>query len=272
MSVNKIFLGLTALALAAVPAAAQKPAKAKPQTEVKISKGEVQLPRVDTVYVVQTRTDTVRVTRLDTVRMPFRVTRAETVFVTQQAQPLPQPPKIIGPIFASMFAGTTLPSGNIDRLYTAGMHVGGLVEWEQEARFFGIRAIGSFAQLGRENLGSTTIVGTGTPFLGTLGADFKLTPFHFTNGDIYAIAGGSWHFAKGIATVVNAANGTPDANGLYFQPANDSWKGRFGYQFGGGTDFRLAQQEMFVELKAMTLVNHSQNTWFLPLSFGLRFF
>src|SRR5205814_4241373 len=89
---------------------------AKSDQRITVSKGEVATARVDTVYV--TRYDTVIVTKTETVRVPFAVTKHDTV-VIQQAMPL-SVPILKGPLFAGFFVGTAMPSGNIDRLYTTG--------------------------------------------------------------------------------------------------------------------------------------------------------
>ncbi|HEU4996655.1 MAG TPA: hypothetical protein VFT29_17685, partial [Gemmatimonadaceae bacterium] len=119
------------LALGASDARSQDTARSRPRAEqrIKVSKGEVTLagaPRTDTVFL--TRTDTVFLTRRDTVRVPRMVVRVDTVVRT----PPPPPTVPRGALYFGLYGGPTAPSGNVDRLYGNGAHIGGALGWENE--------------------------------------------------------------------------------------------------------------------------------------------
>src|SRR5688500_1018707 len=106
---------------------------------INISKGEV---------VTTVRTDTVYVTRYDTVRVNNTIVRVDTVTVTPPA-PLVIP-RVKGPMFWGVYAGTTWPYGNIDRVYTNGFHGGGVLGFESQTSPIGVRFDGAMTQLGKE--------------------------------------------------------------------------------------------------------------------------
>jgi hypothetical protein len=58
----------------------------------------------------------------------------------------------------------------------------------------------------------------------------------------------------------------------FYRPASDGWTTRFGWNAGGGADFQLGQQELFVEARAVAVRSDAAWTWFVPVSLGIRFF
>ena len=260
-------LGLTlAMGVAAAQKPSPSPKTAKADQRITISKGEV-ASAVDTVYV--TRFDTVFITRADTVRLPFAVVKHDTVVMTAPA-PMPVIP-VKGPFYAGFLAGSTLPSGNIDRLYSTGFHLGALVGVEQDDALLGGRLTATIAQLGRHSGFASNQVGANTPLLLTLSGDLKVMPLTFGTWRLYGVGGVNYNAYRDIATVARNGTGFTAAQGWYV-PAKTGWTNRFGFNVGGGADFELAGQSMFIESRAMTFHSDGARSWFVPISLGLRYF
>jgi hypothetical protein len=242
------------------------------QTRINISKGEVVPARVDTVYV--TRYDTVTNT----------VTRIDTVTVTSPAPVVI--PKIHGPFYFGAYAGSTWPWGNIDRVYTNGYNVGGVLGWEARHSPLGLRFDGSVAQLGREfGVAETSLTpvnyGSGTALLMQLGADAKLNLFMTHGWNFYGIGGLNGYRYKRLALTTNADgdNAVGNANcdfalrgSCYINANNNSWDNAWGFNFGAGTDFHIGSQDMFLEARYMGMQKYDARSWTLPISLGVRFF
>jgi len=264
-------LGLACIATAAAaqgttPSPNTKTAKS--DQRITISKGEVAVARVDTVYV--TRYDTVTVTKLETVRVP--VIEHDTVII-QQAAPLPAP-LIKGPFYGGFFVGTAMPSGNIDRLYTTGLHAGGILGYEEKNAFLGARFTGTYTQLSAESGLPSSVVGTMTPVLFSASADLKVMPLTFPTWKLYAIGGITNNVYRGLATVSKAGSGVTgvDGHGGWYAPAPTDWTSKLGFSVGGGADFQLGSQELYFEARTMALNAHGARTWFVPVSIGFRYF
>jgi len=265
-----------ALTLVASPLTAQTQDTAKlrrttSEQRIGISKGEVvSAPRVDTVFV----------TRYDTVRVNNTIVRVDTVTVVPPA-PISMP-KIVGPMYWGLYAGNTRPAGNIDRLYTNGYHAGGVIGYENQHSFWGLRANADLAQINREQGRATALVGTGTPLLWTLGADLKIKPLNFSGWDLYAIGGGQFNAYKRIATARSdnsslgfcgaGFDGHPGSDSCYTPASDTKWKGALGFNFGAGLDFHIGSQDMFFEGRYQTMQKDGGTTWMLPISLGVRYF
>lgn len=237
------------------------------QTRINISKGEVVPARVDTVYV--TRYDTVTNT----------VTRIDTVTVTP---PVPVViPTVRGPFYWGLYAGSTWPWGNIDRVYTNGFHGGGVLGFEPRHSPLGLRFDGSVAQLGKEQQGfTTTQQGSGTSLLMQLGGDAKLNLFMTHGWNFYGIGGLNAYRYKRISLTTNDDEvnvGNPNCDyvvrgSCYVNANNTSWNNAFGFNFGAGTDFHIGSQDMFLEARYMGMQKYGARSWTLPISLGVRYF
>ena len=266
-------LGLAAaLSFAASTMAAQgtdtTKLKTTSQKRINISKGEV-VTRVDTVYQ----------TRIDTVRVDNTIVRVDTVTVATPAPVIL--PKIKGPMYWGLFGGASRPYGNVDRVYTNGFHAGGLVGWEQQSGFLGLRLDGLVNQMGREETltgpaggYSSLNVGSGTPLLMALSADLKVKPINRGGWDLYAIGGVNFNRYRGVAITSSNSQGPCDfrVRGECFANASSKWANKFGFNFGLGTDFHIGSQDMFVEYRMSALRAHESNTWVNPISIGVRYF
>jgi len=238
------------------------------QTRISISKGEVVQPaRVDTVYV--TRYDTVSNT----------ITRVDTVTVTPPA-PLVIP-KVRGPFYWGLYAGSTLPEGTIDEVYTNGWHGGLVAGWEGRHSPLGLRFDGAINQLGKEQFGFTgTEQGSSTSLLGQIGADAKLNVIMVRGWNFYGVGGVNGYRYKRIALASNdATSGVGSGNcdfaagdDCFVNANNQEWRNAFGYNLGLGTDFHIGSQDMFIETRAMGMRKYGRTSWTIPVSLGLRYF
>jgi hypothetical protein len=271
-SITTCALGLAAaLPFASTLAAQQDTTKLRKTTSssqrIPISKespGEVVTVRVDTVYV--TRYDTVRTT----------LTRVDTVTVTPPLALVI--PTVKGPMFWGLFAGSTRPYGNIDRVYTNGFHGGGVLGWESQKSPIGIRLDGGVTQVGREETMTanytSTQIGSGTPLWMHLAADLKVKPLNFGGWAFYALGGLNINRYRGIALTSSNSQGPNDffVRGESFENASTKWKSAIGFNFGLGTDFHIGSQDMFLEYRYVAARTNSSNSYLNPISLGVRYF
>lgn len=232
---------------------------------ISVTKGEpAPAPRVDTVYV----------TRYDTIRVNNTVVRVDTVTVMQ---PLPPAPVVVkGPMFWGVYAGTTWPWGNIDRIYTNGFHGGLVLGWESQDSWLGLRFDGAMSQIGRETLPgyNQNQIGSGTPLILHLAADLKVKAINVGGWALYGIGGLNYQRYKRIATAATTGNGCNFTirGDCYTNANNTSWSDKFGFNFGAGTDFHIGSQDMFLEFRYFATPANGARSWTLPISLGVRYF
>jgi hypothetical protein len=272
-------LGLAAaLTLVASPLIAQQQdttrLRTTSQQRINVSKGEVQtVTRVDTVYV----------TRYDTIRVDNTIVRVDTVTVTPPAPVVL--PRVTGPMYWGLYGGSTWPWGNVDRVYTNGFHFGGVLGWEPQHGFLGLRLDGAMSQLGREDELRTVGIGdeqmgSGTPLMLHLAGDVKVKPLNFGGWALYGIGGLNYNRYKRIALVSSSDQDEPGDNpcdfvvrdACYQNANNESWSDKFGFNFGAGLDFHIGSQDMFLEARWMTIQANDARTWTVPISLGVRYF
>jgi hypothetical protein len=268
-------LGLAAALTLTSDLAAQDTTRLRRPSDQRISiqKGEVALPpRVDTVYV----------TRYDTVRVDNVVVRVDTVTV---ATPAPVVlPKIKGPMFWGIYAGSTRPYGNIDRVHTNGFHGGGVLGWESQHSPVGFRLDGAVSQMGREETliagGYTaTNIGSGTALMMHLAADLKLKALNYGGWAFYGIGGLNYNRYRAVALSSSNSRGPcTAADGGFvirnecFSNAESKWSDKFGFNFGVGTDFHIGSQDMFLEYRWIAARANRSNSYINPISLGVRYF
>ena len=269
-SITTCALGLAAaLTAVASPLAAQDSAKVRRPSDqrINISKGEVSTARTDTVFV----------TRYDTVRVNNTIVRIDTVTVTP---PMPVAiAKVRGPMYWGIAAGPNRPYGNVDRVYTNGFHGMGVLGWESQNSPFGVRLDGGVSQFGREetlkNVGFTANqIGSGTPLMMHLAGDLKVAPLIFRGWKFYGIGGLNFNRYRGMALTSSNSKGPCDFNirGECFENATTSWTTKVGFNFGAGTDFHIGSQDMFLEYRWLASRSNSSNTYTNPISLGVRYF
>lgn len=266
-------LGLAAaLTLVASPLAAQQQDTTRLRTtstqRISVSKGEV---------VTEVRVDTVYVTRYDTVRVDNTIVRVDTVTVTP---PMPVVvPRVTGPMYWGIYGGSSWPWGNIDRVYTNGFHFGGLLGWEPQHGFFGVRFDGAMSQFGREDelrtvgIGATQM-GSGTALMLHLAGDLKVKPLNFGGWALYGIGGVNYNRYKRIALAAEQGNNCDFTvrGACYSNANNEQWSDKFGFNFGAGLDFHIGSQDMFLEARYFAVPANGARSWMLPISLGVRYF
>jgi len=266
-SITTCALGLAAaLSFASSLAAQQDTTKLRKSTtsdtRINVSKGEVAAPRTDTVYV----------TRYDTVRVNNNIVRVDTVTVTPPVEYVA--PRIKGPFYWAVFGGTTWPWGNIDRVYTNGFHAGGAIGIESQDSPIGFRLDGGVSQVGREAGFTDPLTGgTGTPLMAHLAADLKAKVLMFRGWAFYGVGGLNYNATKRIALASGTGN---DCNftvrGACYETAGDNWKNHFGFNFGLGTDFHIGSQDMFIEGRYVAIQADGARSYMVPMSIGVRYF
>ena len=270
MNRQRIAASLVAVVLLSGALAAQDTTrKVGSEQRVQISKGEVALPRVDTVYV--TRRDTVYVRWTDTVRTRHYVPQT---FVRVDTMMVPVERKISrNPLYVGLYTGMTSPVSEADVLYTNGVHVGALVGWDGLNQFLGVRGKAEFAELGRQFTSASTLRASEAPLMGSLGLDLKVMPLNLNGWRLYGVGGISANSFKGLATVASSGEGVLDpTTGGWYTPASTGWSTLFGFNAGGGADVQLGRHDMFIEARAVALQSKGAQTWTVPISLGLRFF
>ena len=225
----------------------------------KESPGEVVTVRVDTVYVTRHDTVTTTILRIDTVTVTAPVALGI--------------PKVKGPMFWGVYAGSTWPAGNIDRLYTNGFHGGGVLGWESQSNPFGLRLDGGVSQIGREAGFTTTQVGSGTPLYMYLAADVKAKAIMVRGWSFYGVAGLNANRIKRIALASTTGNECDFLlRGSCYENAPTTWKTKIGYNLGLGVDFHIGSQDMFFEARRFTISTDGAGSHTIPFSLGVRFF
>lgn len=270
MNKHSIAASLVGAALLSGTLAAQDTTrKVKSEQRVQISKGEVTLPKIDTVFV--TRRDTVYVRWTDTVRTTRYVPQT---FVRVDTMMVPVERKIVrNLLYVGLYTGMTAPVSEADVLYTNGVHVGGMIGWDGLNQFLGVRGKAEFAELGRQYTSAATLLTNTAPMLGSLGVDLKVMPLNLNGWRLYGIGGISANTYKGLATIASAGEGVSDpATGGWYTPASSGWSTLFGFNAGGGADVQLGRHDMFIEARAVALQSKGAQTWTVPISLGLRFF
>jgi opacity protein-like surface antigen len=271
----------SALAIVATQLAAQQDTTRLRRTSsdrrITVSKGEVEM-----------KTDTLYVTRYDTVRVERTLVRVDTVAVATPAPVLPA--KLPANWYWGLFAGGTGPTGDIDRVNTNGYHLGAVAGWEPKNSWIGGRLAVSYIQVGREQGLPVAFVGTELPQMWQFAADIK-PKANFGGWSLYGIGGLGFNSYQRLATVsesddlaVNPLSALPSDNvsddiqvcGLEdnacYRPATDSWRTKFSWNFGAGTDFHIGSQDMFLEWRWNPIQTHGGWTWYMPISLGLRYF
>jgi hypothetical protein len=265
---SAVVIGSAALTLAADSALAQ--ARSTQQIPVrKESPGEVAPPRVDTVTVY--RTDTLRMTRVDTVMDTRTVVRVDTVM---QAAPLPVIPEI-GGFYLGLATGASMPAAN----FNDSDHTGWRVELP-----FGIDPVGSRLGL-RFNVGYSkyephsglkTLLDDAQLF--NADADLKVRLFGVSPRSariqLYGIGGGSYNRFKDILEHNASGFQVGDSNGGATVPTtpDHSWHDGWGYNVGGGAEIGKGATNLFIESRFASFSGKITDIRHVPLVIGVTWY
>jgi hypothetical protein len=265
---SAVVIGSAALTLAAGSVSAQ----ARSTTQIPVRKespGEVAPPRVDTVTVY--RTDTLHMTRVDTVMDTRTVVRVDTVM---QAAPIPVIPQI-GGFYLGLATGASMPAAN----FNDSDHPGWRVELP-----FGIDPIGSRLGL-RVNLGYSkyeahsglkTLLDDAQLF--NADADLKLRLVGIsprsTRIQLYAIGGGSYNRFKDILEHSRTQYQVGDSNGGGAVPVtpDHGWHSGWGYNAGGGAEIGKGATNIFIESRFASFSGELTDIRHVPLVIGVTWY
>ena len=157
----------------------------------------------------------------------------------------------------------------------------------------GARMTGSYTQVGREQGLPVALVGTSLPMMWQFSTDLKLKA-PIGGWALYGIGGLGFNSIKHMATVADdpdlvvqpldavlddenaqvcgfSDNNDPTDLNCYRLPSH-SWRTKFSWNFGFGTDFHIGSQDMFLEWRWNPIQTNGAYTWYMPISLGLRYF
>jgi hypothetical protein len=190
-------------------------------------------------------------------------------------------PKVNGPFYWGMYLGSYWPEAALDRVYTNGWGGGLVLGWEARHRPLGIRFDASGNQLGKEQFGFTGAQqGSSTSMVFQAGADLKLNLLMTHGWNFYGIGGINGYRYKRVALSSNSSAATLGSGNCDFTAGDDcfvnannsEFQSAWGYNVGGGTDFHIGSQDMFLEVRGLALQKYGHPSWTVPISLGVRFF
>jgi hypothetical protein len=261
--------------------AAMAAAQATSQTRIPVQKeapGEVVPAKVDTVTLY--RTDTTRIYSTDTVRLnvPGPVT-VNTVTVTHvdtvTLQPLMMPPKMNGGFYMGLGAGQSLPWSSIRSPNGTGAGAQLNVGWQGLKNFIGVRADENYVYYAEnddyQNLGPH-------PQVWNTNLDLKLQVPYLTHlwgyaprFTVYAIGGGTYARYENLR--VSLDQGQPGFGVDNVGLVDNTWRGNWGYNVGGGISFHWKSTELFAESRVIAFnTSVSPTARQIPITFGMDWY
>jgi hypothetical protein len=282
--------GAALIALDASASMAQDTTHARPRSTKRISvkkeSGEVApMPRVDTVTVF--RTDTLSVTRVDTVTQTNTVVRTDTL-----VQTITRPIPASGSWYGGLAGGVTVPAGGLQNLNETGGTGQLQFGWQPVHSILGGRLDASYSRFRRAFGFADENFAIATPLLGFTNAftrspdvwNFNLSAKvqvpgvegwfgHAVTFQPYLIGGGGFatydhlpqEFSDGSFLIVrNGIVQTTNGiiiNGVTVDNFDTGWHTSWGWNAGGGLAWRFGHQELFVESRVLGY-NSSRNDFF----------
>jgi hypothetical protein len=250
----------------AVTAGAQ--AKKKPTTKRRVRSAQ---PIPIRKEVVAAKTDTVVVTRVDTVTIRGRTdTVTNTVMRYDTVTRMVYPPLAPLPgIFFGVGAGADIPMNNI-RAVTKDGWAGQL----QAGYFptnspFGIRVDGTYGQIPARTKDCPTC---SNPKMWTVGGDVILRlPLDRTsklNPVLYVFGGGGWaNFSSVDIRQTNVIGGCANTRVPCFQNGGKAY-----WDVGPGVDFSVAGLHLYAEGRYMSILTNNASTHLFPVYGGIKFY
>jgi hypothetical protein len=300
--------GAALIALDASASLAQDTTHARPRSTKRISvkkeSGEVApMPRVDTVTIY--RTDTLSLTRVDTVTRTNTIVRTDTL-----VQTITRPIPAIGSFYGGIAGGVMVPAGGLSDVNQTGGTGMLQLGWQPIHSVLGVRADASYSRF-RRAFGFANDFPVATPLLGfsplvdrspniwNFNLDLKVaipgieTAFgHAVTFQPYLLGGGGFVTYDHLPQVTNdgiiivASNGVVQTtNGVILTnvtPLNfdTGWHSDWGWNAGGGLAWRFSNKELFVESRVIGF--HRKNADFpniswrqarqVPIVFGMNFY
>lgn len=292
----KYLLGATTmLVLGASIALAQDTSKARPRSQqrIPISKdnpttttrttGGTRGGRVDTVTVVQYKTDTLRVTtqlpgRVDTVR----TTNTVTVHDTVQLAPPPRIMRFPTGVYFGLAGGVTAPNGALFNPNSSGPTAQLNLGWQSLDMPIGVRLDANWAKPGEDAFYAGA---QADPDIINISGDLKLNLpwFHHMFGlnpmfNLYAIGGGTYTSYKNLPYRMNSGVPCPTGSNcittlINVRAGEPEWNSKFGWNAGGGASIGWKRTEIFFETRVLGFTpENSPMARQNPFVLGVNFF
>lgn len=218
--------------------------------------------------VPTTKTDTVIVTRVDTVTVRGRTdTVTSTVVRYDTVTRLVYPPLAPLPgLFFGLGAGANIPMNNIRAVTKDGFAVQGQVGWFPSANSaFGLRADATYGQTPHRE---TDCRGCSDPKEWTVGGDailrFPIDRTSKLNPVLYAFAGGGWLNFSSIDSRQTGAFGRSEPS---FKNGGKAY-----WDLGPGVDFTVGGLHFYAEGRWMTIMTDNKSAHMFPVYGGLKFY
>lgn len=266
-------------ALGATILGAQDTTKTGPRSTktIKIRKeaGELAKPVHDTVTVY--RTDTLRLTA-PPVTVHDTVTRTNTVTVTRidtvSVKPEMPPVRLPNGMYVGLSGGLSTPNGSLFNPNNTGPSAQVQVGWQDALKVLGVRADVNWTQPAQDAGFVRFDAPHGQIVNVSLDAKAQLPYLHHTFGtshlfSLYAIGGYTHTSFKNVGLRVN----TPDGAPLQFAGPVDSWQNQNGWNAGGGASLMWGRTELFIESRVLAFTpDNAPMARQMPFMFGLNLY
>jgi hypothetical protein len=262
-----------ALSLAATAMAQVDSVRRTSTSRIPISKGEP--VRVDTVTVYRTDTVTRTVTRH--ARDTVRVTRVDTVRTA--AGVVPRRIREIGGFYIGLSTGPAIPtSDNFKPFQGTGWRVEAPLGWDPLFFPLGGRLNIGYSQFGKRGVFDQAFT---TPEIFSIDGDIKLrypvkSPW-LRRYQVYAVGGFTYNAHRSLA-VLNEDNGlvtigdstgtSPEINDGFPSAVDNSWHSAWGWNAGGGFQMGWKHANVFIESRYIRFTKNSIGLGQVPILIG----
>ena len=284
----------TMLVLGASIALAQDTSKARPRSQqrIPISKDSPTSTstrsgnrggRVDTVTVVQYKTDTLRVTtQLPAVHDTVVRTNTVTVHDTVQLAPPPRVMRFPTGVYFGLAGGVTAPNGALFNPNSSGPTAQLNLGWQSLYMPIGLRLDANWAKPGEDAFYAGA---QADPDIINVSGDVKLNLpwFHHMFGlnpmfNLYAIGGGTYTSYKNLPYRMNSGVPCPAGSNcittlINVRAGEPEWNSKFGWNAGGGASIGWKRTEIFFETRVLGFTpENSPMARQNPFVLGVNFF
>jgi hypothetical protein len=263
---TKYLTGASAmLALGASVAMAQTTTSTRRIPISKEAPGEVALPRVDTVTVY--RTDTLRITRVDTVA-GATVYRVDTV----QAMPVMRQVRLPYGLYFGLGGGVTAPNGALYNPNSAGPSGQAQLGWQ--GKILGLRGDVNYGKPGEDGRYSWM---QADPEILNFSADAKLNIPFLTHAfgsthrfGLYGVGGYTHTMYKNLPM---RAEALASDGSIVIIPGRNDWQHQNGWNAGGGASLGWGRTELFLETRVLAFNNDAiPLARQMPFIFGINLY
>jgi hypothetical protein len=244
--------------------------------------------RMDTTRMDTTRMDTTRMdtTRVDTTRVDTSMTTTTTTVpttdtvvsttttattTTTTSDAMLRRGMFGNGFYIGIGGGATMPQGDFGDVYGTSFNVTVPIGWQSMSTPWGVRLDLGYNQVN----GKTFDTGTGEVELddGTIwSALLGLTaqwPVGASGTSFYLVGGGGVHHFRDFGGFSDDGGGTT-GGGLFGGDEENVTK--FGLNGGAGINFGIGAADLFLEARYVSVFTENENTNYIPIVIGLRFF